>query len=67
MQDPLIIVHRSLEPYPAQRHTPPPPRTPQRHPPQPPALLYGFPHFPGSPTESEEPGKTPPCDPRGQK
>ena len=37
MQNPLIIVHRSLRPDPAQRHTPqlPPPKTPQRTHPNP--------------------------------
>ena len=54
MENPLVIVHRSLRLHPAQRHTPPspPPNAPQRHPPQPATLLQdtkkakdGFPSF----------------------
>ena len=47
MQDPLIIVHRSLGPYPAQRHTSPP------HPKNPTAAPTPTPSSPPRDQESE--------------
>ena len=75
MENPLIMVHRSLRPHPVRRHTSttPAPKSPQRHTPQPPTLPQdtmeakdGLPSLSWCPSRKRKAGETHPGTPEGK-